>query len=277
MTGSPEPGSLRAVLLDAGNTLLFADPRRVLETLRDEGVHADEQDFRRAEYQARLNLVRIVRDGHRGTEDHIWEEYFVTLFRECGVPEERLDPVGARLQGLHEKDHLWTHVEEGTRAALERLATAGFRLAVVSNADGRVEGLMESVGLRHHFEFVLDSGEVGVEKPDPAIFRMAVDRLGLEPRQCLYVGDLFPVDVVGARNAGLRALLVDPFGRMEGTVDRITSVGELPDYLERTESEADPEDRADMRGRPDPEGRSGPEDRPDTERGFGTTPRGGAS
>lgn len=132
---------------------------------------------------------------------------------------------------MHEEDHLWTHVEEGTGAALDRLSQAGYRLGVVSNADGRVEDLIETVGLRHHFEFVLDSGAVGVEKPDPAIFRMAVDRLGLEPRQCLYVGDLYPVDVVGARNAGLRAVLVDPFGRMEGAVDRVTSVRELPDYL----------------------------------------------
>lgn len=223
---------LRAVLLDAGNTLLFADPRRVLETLADEGIHADEERFRRAEYEARLNLVRVVRDGHRGTEAHIWEEYFATLFRGCGVPEERMDSVGTRLMTIHEEDHLWTHVEEGTGPALARVAEAGYRLGVVSNADGRVEGLIEAVGLRHHFEFVLDSGDVGVEKPDPAIFQMAVDRLGVDPRECLYVGDLFPVDVVGARRAGLRALLVDPFGRMEGEVDRITSVRELPDYLE---------------------------------------------
>lgn len=222
---------LNAVLLDAGNTLLFADPQRVLETLRDEGVRADEGVFRRAEYSARLNLVQVVREGHRGTEAHIWEEYFLTLFRECGVPEDRMDAVGTRLLKMHEEDHLWTHVEEGTAAALDRLSQAGYRLGVVSNADGRVEDLIETVGLRHHFEFVLDSGAVGVEKPDPAIFRMAVDRLGLEPRQCLYVGDLYPVDVVGARNAGLRAVLVDPFGRMEGAVDRITSVRELPDYL----------------------------------------------
>jgi len=223
---------LRAVLLDAGNTLLFADPERVLSTLRDEGVDADFQVFRRAEYQARLNLVEFVRNGHRGTEAHVWERYFLTLFRECGVPEDRMDPVGARLQAIHEEDHLWTHVEEGTASALDRIAEAGYRLAVISNADGRVEGLMESVGLRRHFEFVLDSGSVGVEKPDPAIFEMAVDRMELDPGECLYVGDLFPVDVVGARRAGLRALLVDPFGRMEGEVDRIASVLELPDYLD---------------------------------------------
>ncbi|MDX1568543.1 MAG: HAD-IIIA family hydrolase [Longimicrobiales bacterium] len=228
------PNGLRAVLLDAGNTLLFADPERVLSTLREEGVEADVERFRRAEYRARLNLVEFVREGHRGTEDHVWERYFLTLFRECGVPEDRMEPVGARLQAIHREEHLWTHVEEGTTSALNRIAEAGYRLAVISNADGRVEALMESVGLRHHFEFVLDSGTVGVEKPDPAIFHMAVDHLALEPEECLYVGDLFPVDVVGARRAGLQALLVDPFGRMAGEVDRIASVCELPDYLEAT-------------------------------------------
>lgn len=233
MTPAPDSNGLRAVLLDAGNTLLFADPERVLSTLREEGLDADIERFRRAEYKARLNLVEFVREGHRGTEAHVWERYFVTLFQECGVPDDCMESVGSRLQAIHREEHLWTHVEHGTASALDRIAEAGYRLGVVSNADGRVEGLMKSVGLRRHFEFVLDSGSVGVEKPDPAIFRMAVDRLGLDPGECLYVGDLFPVDVVGARRAGLEALLVDPFGRMEGDVDRISSVRDLPEYLQK--------------------------------------------
>lgn len=223
---------VHAVLFDAGNTLLFVDAERVLEVLSDAAVEADEEIFRRAEYCARQNLVEFIGEGDRGTEAHVWEEYFLTLFRECGVPDDRMESVGSRLQSIHEESHLWTRVEEGTCAALERLEEEGYRLGVISNADGRVEGLIEEAGLRHHFEFVLDSAVLGMEKPDPGIFRAAVDRLGLKPEECLYVGDLFPVDVVGARAAGLQAVLVDPFGRMKGAVDRIASVAELPAYLD---------------------------------------------
>lgn len=223
---------IRAVLLDAGNTLLFVDPERVLPVFRKEGVEADRATFREAEYRARLNLSQVVEDGHRGTESHVWEHYFLTLFEECGVPEQRMDAVGTRLQELHGQSHLWTHVEEGTGEVLETLSEAGYRLGVISNADGRVEGLLEGAGLRSHFEFVIDSHAVGVEKPDPEIFRHALRHLQVEPDECLYVGDLYPVDVVGARRAGMRAVLLDPFGRIEEPVDRIPSVAHLPEYLE---------------------------------------------
>lgn len=224
---------IRAVLLDAGNTLLFVDPHRMREIFSAEGVETDLETFREAEYEARTTLARAVEEGEGGTEDHVWEKYFVTLFRRAGVPEERIPAVGRRVQGVHREDHLWTHVPDGIPEALSCLEEAGLRLGVVSNADGRVEALLERAGLRSSFEFVLDSHVVGVEKPDPQIFQLAVERLELAPRECLYVGDLYPVDVVGARRAGLPALLVDPYGRSEAPVDRIPSVAHLPEYLNR--------------------------------------------
>lgn len=232
----PERPAPRAVLLDAGNTLLFVDPDRMVEIFAAEGVETDRERFRRAEYEARLVLSRAVEEGQRGTESHVWESYFLTLFRKAGVPEELLPAVGERVKAVHDRAHLWTHVPEGIPAALERLLEAGYRLAVISNADGRVEGLLERAGLRSSFEFVVDSHVVGVEKPDPEIFHLGVRRLELEPEECLYVGDLYPVDVVGARRAGLRALLLDPFGRMEVPVDRIPSVTRLPAYLNGPEA-----------------------------------------
>jgi FMN phosphatase YigB (HAD superfamily) len=78
----------------------------------------------------------------------------------------------------------------------------------VSNSDGRVAQALESAGLGEHFEVVVDSKLAGVEKPDPRIFRAALDRLGIEPAAALYVGDVYEVDVVGARAAGLDAALI---------------------------------------------------------------------
>ena len=96
----------------------------------------------------------------------------------------------------------------GTREALDRLRAAGLRLGVVSNSDGRVEEALVAAGLRDRFDVVLDSALVGVEKPDPAIFRAALDALGVAPAEALYVGDLYEVDVVGARAAGMPAALL---------------------------------------------------------------------
>ena len=221
----------RAVLLDAGNTLVFVDRARVLDIYGQVGVTSTEERFLEAELEARSRLSHRVEEGGSGTERHVWRDYFLTLFRLSGVPEEALEVVGDRLREEHARLHLWSHVEPGTREALEGLLERGYRLAVISNADGRVEELIRSVGLHDLFEFVLDSEVVGVEKPDPRIFHEGTSRLGLDPGECLYVGDLYPVDVVGARNAGLEAVLVDPTGKLDRPVEKVGSVLELPELL----------------------------------------------
>ena len=82
------------------------------------------------------------------------------------------------------------------------------------------------------FEFVIDSGEVGVEKPDPRIFQIALDRMGVTAADALYVGDLYEVDVVGARAAGLDVVLLDPYGvHADRDVRRSRSLEELADVL----------------------------------------------
>jgi putative hydrolase of the HAD superfamily len=227
----------RAVVFDAGNTLIFADRARIFEIYRDFGVEADEARFVSAELLARTELAARVESGATGTEAHIWKDYFLTLFRESGVPDNALAGVGARIQASHAASHLWTHVEPGTREALETLRDAGYRLAVISNADGRVEAVLRQVGLRDPFEFVVDSALVGYEKPDPRIFEEGLRRLGLQGSETAYVGDLFPVDVVGARRVGMQALLLDPAGTLDLPVHRIRSVGELPRWLESRRGE----------------------------------------
>jgi putative hydrolase of the HAD superfamily len=75
-----------------------------------------------------------------------------------------------------------------------------------------VARLLEALGLAGWLDAVVDSGVVGFEKPDPRIFRHAAAALGVEPAEAVHVGDLYSVDVVGARAAGARAILLDPFG-----------------------------------------------------------------
>lgn len=222
---------IRAVIFDAGNTLVFVDPVRVLEILRDMGVETDLERFRQAECHTRKRITEELLEGSGGAEAHVGREYFLSLCRLSGVPEHLAAEADRRVKDHHRVNHLWTHVADETPAALRALADMGYRLAVVSNADGRVEELLSRRGLREHFEFVIDSHVIGVEKPDARIFRAATDRLGLDPGMCLYVGDFYPIDVLGARAAGLQAVLIDPWDQLELDVDRIRAVADLPDYL----------------------------------------------
>ncbi len=228
---SSAPERPDAILLDAGNTLVFADRVRMARIYRSAGVPWDDERFVEAELAARRELSRNIGEEHVGTEPHLWREYFLTLFRRSGVPETLLDPVGEALRTAHDRAHLWTHVEEGTAQALDRLREAGFRLGVISNADGRMEDALVRAGLRDRVEFVIDSEAVGMEKPDPRIFEAGAQRLETPVERCMYVGDLYPVDVVGAWTAGMSAVLLDPAAHHDVPVDRIAAVRDLPEYL----------------------------------------------
>ena len=85
-------------------------------------------------------------------------------------------------------------------------------MGVISNSNGTVRALLGALGLARHLDFVVDSFEVGVEKPDARIFALALGRAGVEPPEAVYVGDLYSVDVRGARAAGLQGILLDPGG-----------------------------------------------------------------
>jgi putative hydrolase of the HAD superfamily len=224
---------IKAIFFDAGNTLIFIDHRLVLPIFREHGAEVDVDRFREAEFQARMQLVHRVEEGAFGTENHIWREYFKNLSLGSGVEKNQLERVGERIREVHRERHLWSYLDPVTPPALDRLREAGYRMAVISNADGRVEGLIDASGIRDHFEFVMDSEIEGVEKPDPEIFLRGCHRMGVDPGESMYVGDLYPVDVVGSRNAGLQAVLMDPFDRLDYPVDRLPDVAALPAYMER--------------------------------------------
>jgi len=168
----------------------------------------------------------------RGADRDRATAYLETLFTLAGVPPERLGEVRTCLAGLHQERHLWCATAAGTRASLERLRAAGLRLGVVSNSDGRVDAALRAADLRDCFEVVVDSALFGAEKPDPAIFRAALDALGVTPDEALYVGDLYEVDVLGARAAGIDAILLLPETvAAPAGVRRVTSLVVLADQL----------------------------------------------
>jgi putative hydrolase of the HAD superfamily len=149
----------------------------------------------------------------------------------AGIPDDKVADAIAAVRAVNaQRRSLWSEVLPHARQHLDRLA-GQFRLSVVSNSDGRVEQQLIEEGLADPFEFIVDSTVVGVEKPDPRIFEICLERLGLRAGQCLYVGDTMTFDVRGAAAAGMpcchydRLRLYGPPG--EG-LRRITDLGELP-------------------------------------------------
>jgi len=214
---------LEAVLLDAGNTLVCLDFGWVAAELSARGVPCAPEALRRAEAAARPAVSELAARKRR-TEGH---EAFLHYLGEVLGRLEGASPLPADERGALARElapvlrrrgsrGLWSRVIPGVPEALEELRSLDLRLAVVSNSDGTVEELLEGLGLRRHVDAVLDSHRVGSEKPDPDIFHHALRRLGVPADRALHVGDLYAADVVGARAAGVHALLLDPFGDWEG-------------------------------------------------------------
>jgi putative hydrolase of the HAD superfamily len=104
---------------------------------------------------------------------------------------------------------LWSKVYDDTVPLLESLRRRGYYLGVISNSIGTMEQQLVRVGLAPHFETILDSAIVGVEKPHPEIFQIALSRAGVAAAEAVFVGDTYPTDIGGARLAGLTGVLID--------------------------------------------------------------------
>ena len=213
---------MKAVLFDAGGTLVHIDYQRVAGVVhRVLGRQVHVRDFIAAEYAARAAVEAGMAKGDLPTDNDRWSVHFRTMLASIGVGTEEFGRVAPEVMAEHKRKHLWTHVQPGTSEGLAALHQAGYLLGVISNADGRIEQLLEVVGLRRHFAFVVDSGAVGVEKPDARIFEIALARAresgeqwaSLGAGDCFYVGDIHPIDVVGSRNVGMVPVLLDPLGR----------------------------------------------------------------
>jgi HAD superfamily hydrolase (TIGR01549 family) len=197
---------VRAVLFDAGGTLIHVDGERVC---RAAGVAWDGACFRTAEASAVAAVRRLVLDKPESKDAERLPLYLSEMLSGLGIadPAARRE-AAVRVAAEHRRANLWSRAADGAPETLEALRGRGYRIACVSNADGRVRALLEYAGLSTFLEFVVDSFEAGVEKPDPRIFHAATDRLGLPPGECAYVGDIYEIDVVGAEGAGLTSVLI---------------------------------------------------------------------
>lgn len=213
MIALPHARDLEALLLDAGNTLVFLDHLAVADIVTSHLPHdhrVDGRVLRSVEGEAKRRYEALMASGVSHEEG--WGLYLRALLEAAGLDEERSQTMIAPLRRAHDAFNLWRRVPDGLIEALARARAAGLRVAVVSNSEGRLPELFLRVGLSPHIELVVDSHHEGVRKPDPELFLRALSRLGVRAERSVYLGDIPGVDVVGANAAHIAAVLVDPLG-----------------------------------------------------------------
>lgn len=187
------------------------------------GVLIEAEILERAEPMARPILSHSLEAGASSEASSSLEVYVRAILRaaaELGDHEDvdlsTYESAVPTLLGILREDgnwdRLWSAVPDGVVDALARIKMAGLQLVIVSNSNGSVEAKLARVHLSHYFDVVIDSGTVGVEKPDPEIFRIALERAGCAAHEVVHIGDLESIDVRGAEAAGIRAILLDPYG-----------------------------------------------------------------
>jgi HAD superfamily hydrolase (TIGR01509 family) len=163
----------------------------------------------------------------RGTpQDNLWAWFWNRMAEAAGTPPVS-DEAAARIVAENRRRNLWTAVNPDSHSVLEHLH-GRYRLGVVSNSDGTVAATFAKLGLDRWFQVIVDSEVVGVAKPDPAIFRHALEPLGSVPERTVFIGDSYALDVRGAQRAGIRPILLDPHGlHAKRDVQRIARLSEL--------------------------------------------------
>jgi putative hydrolase of the HAD superfamily len=204
--------SRRAVFLDAGGVLVDPNWSRVSDELRRQGVDVSADALAAAEPLAKRaldtpELIRTTSDHTRG-----WK-YFNLVLEQAGIAlSDATDRALAELHEYHRRSNLWETVPPGVPEALARLRGLGLTIVLASNANGTVRAHFQRIGLAPLFDLLLDSHDIGIEKPDPAFFAHGLAAIGVRADEAVHVGDFYAIDVMGARAAGLEAWLLDVAG-----------------------------------------------------------------
>ncbi len=228
----------RAIFFDAGNTLIFPRLEELAQDLTGQGYPAQVEDFHAAERAGKQKLDEWLWPQIRlgevpRTIDHFyWGAYLRALVERLGAPEAEHGRLMLRVAEGFRDITLWSRVLPETPPYLEKLRAEGYFLGVISNSIGTMEEQLARLDLARYFQMVIDSAVVGVEKPHPEIFKMALARAGVAPAETVFVGDTHATDIGGAQLAGLRGVLIDRVGAYPAAAcPRISSLPELDSVL----------------------------------------------
>ena len=195
---------IETVFLDAGGVLVFPNWTRVSDALARQGVAVSADALAAADPHARRKLdqsgtINATNDAGRGGSISTW----------CSAAPRRTDAALAELHEYHTTTNLWEFLPAAVVPALRALRAAGHKIVVVSNANGTLHAKFRSARADGTHGRHPRPCDFGVEKPDPRLFRIAMEQSGASPETTVHVGDLYHVDVLGTRAAGLRAVLFD--------------------------------------------------------------------
>ena len=214
---------IKVIFFDVGNTLLFPNRERIHAPLAERGIVPDADLLRDLECRTKNQFDGMMTTN--GSTDHsFWWMFYSQLLSEIGLNDNAIR--NQLVAGIRNSGN-WDTILPGTAEQLQEIGER-YQIAVISNADGKIEDVLRRCGIADCFRTVTDSGLIGYEKPHPEIFRHALKSMNAAPEASLYVGDVYSVDYLGATGAGMQAVLMDiPGAYRDKGVPRVESLEEL--------------------------------------------------
>ena len=225
-SGSPAQERIRcrAVFLDGGGVIVLPNGGLVSAALEGVGIEIDPSAVPDAHYRAVRLIDRVLADSAH-------DAYLRVFCEGLGVPPARLEEAVNALSRLAARSRsgeiLWSHPGPHAMETIDALRARGIAVVVVTNSDGHAaENLRDSgvcqagPGQGALVTDVVDSGQVGFEKPDTGIFQVALERVEVEPAEVVHVGDMVSTDVIGASAAGIAPIHLDPARRCRDRAHR---------------------------------------------------------
>ena len=200
------------VTFDAGMTLVELDLEFLAHRLAERGVVVEPAALR---VGAPAAWRRYDERADAGLHDRLWHALLGDIIG-AQIPPERLAAEVEWLWQQQPSRNLFRAPIADMVVLARSLRARGVRTAVLSNSEGRLAELLTEIGIADAFEVIVDSGRVGIEKPDPRIFALVLDQLGEHTAQPVHIGDSWSADVAGALAVGWRAIW---YGRRAIAVD----------------------------------------------------------
>ena len=223
------------VFLDVGGTILRSEPPvvEIFQTALAARGHRIEREAVARLLRTPETIVALIRPLAAERMVEFYRAVNARLVEHLGFTSDE-----AMLDEIHEQFSTpvaWKPFPEAP-SMLGELRDAGYRLGVISNASHDLPEILRSAGLAQYFDTITYSADVGAEKPHARIFHRALAQANVEAERAVHVGDQYEADYLGARNAGLHAVLVTREGDPPAPCPHVRSLEGLREVLGRGRS-----------------------------------------
>jgi putative hydrolase of the HAD superfamily len=231
---------IKLICLDFFNTLAHYNPSReqlYVDVCADNGITLSLKTLARKItigdlYWRDENRKSPIEKRNKIQQFRFYINYISKILKESGVKANTV--LAAKILNRM-KSMEWKFVAfDDAVPMLSLLKKKGYMLGLISNVDKNIDEVYQSLGFLEHLDFTVTSHEAGCDKPDPKIFMVALEKAGAKPEEAIYIGDQYHLDIVGARNAGIKPILIDRYDWFDDIDDcpRIKNLTELTAHLE---------------------------------------------